>query len=377
MRTHVRCRRLFLIAIAGLLLLPALAFARPVGLIGIYYSVERSELVALGQVSRITQGESSLQIDIDVFHVFRGDVLPHTSLSVQADQIEFPQLLPAEVYAAPILLLASKQHDGTWKIDPLVHGLWPLQMKVLFLPFDGTDLDAALSPGLDGLVDVLLASGELPIESLRHAPISPRPMLEFVKAGVGLKRLHRYYAGRLHQPDEWERVEALSAYIMRPEWELPPSWWDLAKGIQDKGATEFLVRKMREFYPNREEEEIATLVNCTHDRDLARFRLSCAVRLAQSGSSYSALSALAPMLDDEDPQVVAAAVGGLGHFANNIPVGDTRPLPGDWPFRDHGTMQHFDLTPHQNPEDREFFAGFWREWWGKNWGRARVALLGQ
>ncbi len=79
-----------------------------------------------------------------------------------------------------------------------------------------------------------------------------------------------------------------------------------------------------------------------------------------------ALPHLARLLDDHDPEIRAYAVGGLAMFANNVPIGQHHPAPGDWPFRTSATMDRSTMSPGAIARDPAKYIGFWKDWWRDN-----------
>ncbi len=75
---------------------------------------------------------------------------------------------------------------------------------------------------------------------------------------------------------------------------------------------------------------------------------------------------LARLLDDRDPEIRAYAVGGLAMYANNVPIGQHHPAPGEWRFRTDATMAHSAMSPAVIAKDPAKYIGFWKNWWRDN-----------
>ena len=87
-----------------------------------------------------------------------------------------------------------------------------------------------------------------------------------------------------------------------------------------------------------------------------------------------AVTFLAPLLEDKDPQIRADAIGGLALFANNIPIIDhrdpTKPsvirfdLQG--PYKTPATVEHCELMLPVIARNEGYYLSFWKEWWSTN-----------
>jgi hypothetical protein len=87
-----------------------------------------------------------------------------------------------------------------------------------------------------------------------------------------------------------------------------------------------------------------------------------------------AVTFLAPLLEDEDPQLRTDAIGGLALFANNIPIIDhrdpTKPsvirfdLQG--PYKTPATVEHCELMLPVIARNEGYYLSFWKEWWSAN-----------
>lgn len=114
---------------------------------------------------------------------------------------------------------------------------------------------------------------------------------------------------------------------------------------------------------------LGSLVNVQSDASL---RTAAAIALARIHNRET-LPHLARLLDDPDPEIRAYAVGGLAMFANNVPIGQHHPAPGDWPFRTSATMAHSAMSPAIIEREPAKYLGFWKAWWRDNQAAAMAS----
>jgi len=79
-----------------------------------------------------------------------------------------------------------------------------------------------------------------------------------------------------------------------------------------------------------------------------------------------ALPYLAPLLDDANPDVRGAAVGGLAMFANNVISGEGSPSAVAWKYRTEETIAHSCMGPTCMKQNEGYYIGFWKTWWTAN-----------
>lgn len=71
---------------------------------------------------------------------------------------------------------------------------------------------------------------------------------------------------------------------------------------------------------------------------------------------------LAALLNDPDSEFQALGVGGIARFANNVPIGEHHPAPGDWKYRTDETLRYSVLDARIIQSRPEILA-FWKLWW--------------
>jgi hypothetical protein len=88
----------------------------------------------------------------------------------------------------------------------------------------------------------------------------------------------------------------------------------------------------------------------------------------------AALLFLATLLDDPDLNLRVEAVGGMGAFANGLPV-QTRQrvatlaylqFPANAPYKTQDTVAHFALGRQAIAANETSYISFWKDWWSKN-----------
>jgi hypothetical protein len=89
---------------------------------------------------------------------------------------------------------------------------------------------------------------------------------------------------------------------------------------------------------------------------------------------------LAALLDDPDPDLRVEAVGGIGAFANGLPVQTAASLASmsylqpssNAPYRTADTVAHFAMGTRAIEKDEASYVAFWKSWWDQN--RARLGF---
>ncbi|MHB1938859.1 MAG: HEAT repeat domain-containing protein [Acidobacteriaceae bacterium] len=83
----------------------------------------------------------------------------------------------------------------------------------------------------------------------------------------------------------------------------------------------------------------------------------------------TAVAYLAPLLNSDDPQLRADAIGGIACFANGVPVIDpTKPGGGidlnrDSPFKTDATLSHFAMGTPTISQKESYYLNYWQAWW--------------
>lgn len=98
------------------------------------------------------------------------------------------------------------------------------------------------------------------------------------------------------------------------------------------------------------------------------FRREVAIALA-ANHSIATVSTLAKLLDDDDPEIVAYAVGGLAMFANGVPPGGIEPTAAVAPYRTEETIAHSVMSTDAVATRRSYYVDFWRSWWQQHGSR--------
>jgi hypothetical protein len=97
----------------------------------------------------------------------------------------------------------------------------------------------------------------------------------------------------------------------------------------------------------------------------ARLRVAAATALVWI-HTQQALPYLAQLLNDPSVTLQAAAVGGLAHFANNVPIGAHEPAAGAWAYRTDDTIAHSVFNEAAITARPGYYLPFWQTWWQTN-----------
>ena len=124
-----------------------------------------------------------------------------------------------------------------------------------------------------------------------------------------------------------------------------------------------ITQAIRYYYTSGDQSAISSLGVLTVNRQLPRdLRVATATALARVHSQLT-LPYLARLLDEADPALQAAAVGGLSSFANNVPVGAHEPAVGAWAYRTDETIAHSAFDERLITERGAYYIAFWKSWW--------------
>jgi hypothetical protein len=136
-----------------------------------------------------------------------------------------------------------------------------------------------------------------------------------------------------------------------------------ASRLASTGEWSELIQDIRTTYLNTSSQSIKNLGQVASDTQSGPdLRIAAAVALARVHTPQT-LPYLAPLLDDPNTVLEAAAVGGLSSFANNVPIGSHEPAAGPWIYRTDDTISHSAFDAGVIAQKQSYYLGFWKTWW--------------
>lgn len=272
-----------------------------------------------------------------------------------------------EPFAGRLALAFLKVGETPGTFDVLLRFGQSTRFRDAFLPITDDDFELAKQSALDDRDPRSLSPAKL-LGTL--AGISP--------GGVFAQALWEMRNSRSVSASELSTVS--SALLSRPNPSAFPLGLALTIHLSPADGLR-LVRESRNFAATGSFEEsllraaIGSVANpdpvvVSRLGDLAR-SLDCPYRVEAAASLFvihtaEAVRELAPLLDEDHPELVARAVGGLACFANNVPIGGFQPAAGEAPYRTAETIKHSVMSEDAIKRDRAYYVGFWKEWWDKN-----------
>jgi hypothetical protein len=140
---------------------------------------------------------------------------------------------------------------------------------------------------------------------------------------------------------------------------------------QERGKLLFAIR---ELFRSTDPAAIATLGQTAESTSAALDLRRVAAHALAAIHTTAALPYLATLLDDPDSILRVEGIGGIGAFANSLPMqtpADTASLaylqfPASGPYKTEDTMAHFVMGPKAIGSNESFYLSFWKAWWQQN-----------
>ncbi len=139
-----------------------------------------------------------------------------------------------------------------------------------------------------------------------------------------------------------------------------------------------LLFAIREMFRSTDPAAIATLGQTAESTSAALDLRRAAAHALAAIHTSATLPYLATLLDDSDPTLRVEGIGGIGAFANSLPMQTPAntaslaylQLPASGPHKTEDTVAHFAMGPKAIESNEGFYLPFWKAWWQQN----RVSL---
>lgn len=125
------------------------------------------------------------------------------------------------------------------------------------------------------------------------------------------------------------------------------------------------------YIANPDNEVVTELQKILQNTSYQSIRYAAAKAL-QNLHTPLAVTFLGPLLNSDDPQIRAFAIGGLSCFANGVPTIDLSAKVGGMtfsntsPFKTLETLTHFAMGKQTIEKQESYFLDYWRAWWSAN-----------
>jgi len=136
-----------------------------------------------------------------------------------------------------------------------------------------------------------------------------------------------------------------------------------------------LLQSVRDFFRATDPGSIAALGQAATDSTNPNLPFRRAAAHALAGiHTISTLPYLATLLDDADALLRTEGIGGIGSFANGLPIQTAAGVPGlahlqlpaSAPYRTPATVANFALGPQAIQSNESTYLSFWQQWWLQN-----------
>ena len=356
-------RRIAFGTILGVLVAAQSALAPISGSASIAQLQETADLIVAGSASGGIQVGGVLNFTIRVSRVVKGDILP--GISIPAN---WPSTDPAFA-ASGNGLWFLKQSPGGWRVLPLQSGFATFQNAFIPIPAGPLPAPYAYNSAAASVTDKLASEISAATENGNGL--------------VSLFGLHQTWLDELHSPvvqvlyrrmsdssSIQQKILGLSGLIRGGE--------AAALNSAVEGSSEFaksrlefgiLLNSIGNDFRSSDARSVAVLGGAVVNSGLPLDLREGAAHALRGIHTKDALPYLAGLLDDPDTKLQAEGVGGLGSFANGLPIQTPASIPSlsylQRPehalYRTEETEANFALG-----EGSFKYVTFWKNWWEQN-----------
>lgn len=327
--------------------------------------ITSGDAIVVGTAKAMVVGDTA-SATITVEKVLKGSIESGALVSAMWTVSQLPRAPVNNVRSVHGLFFLRDAGNGEWRLMPVVAGGgWfnTSEETPATVPTDIAAAAAASLPANPSVVDRVALELVTAVESggsssflniLSVAREMPSPVFNaafrrFV-AGGKTPLVCIGAAGLLLVGDPAVPIAIRDNY---PAWSSMPGW-------------RWVILQMMQSYVTTDSQALTALGSlATNEKVPAELRIAAATALAAIHSPQT-LEFLAPLLDDPNTKLEAAAVGGLSMFANNVPVRGHEPAAGPWKYRTDDTMAHSVFDEGVIRQRGAYYIQFWKDWWVQN-----------
>jgi hypothetical protein len=168
-----------------------------------------------------------------------------------------------------------------------------------------------------------------------------------------------------------QQVFGLSGRIRSGDTSALTAAAQIASAVTGGQAQGVLLLSVREYLRPTDPTSVNAVGQVATDFALPATLREAAAHVLAAVHTAAALPLLATLLDDPDLNVQVEAVGGMGSFANGLPVRTRQSavtlaylqLPANAPYKTQDTVANFALGQAANETS---YISFWKNWWSAN-----------
>jgi hypothetical protein len=329
-------------------------------------------LVVNGTATGFVQNATGFDFSLQVNRVIKGDAtLAGSSISAtwpSGNQATAASVGSKNVGGTGIWFL---QHSsGPWQVVPVLQGT--MRLSNIYISAQLGPIVSAYAYSATASVDDKLAS-EI-CSALEGVTGVSLPMYALLSGGIdelnsSVPQL--FYQRLASSASTEQQVFGLSGLIRSGDTSALTAAAQIASAVTGSQAQGVLLFSVREYLRPTDPTSVNAVGQVATDSALPNALREAAAHVLASVHTAAALPLLATLLDDPDLNVQVEAVGGMGSFANGLPVRTRQSavtlaylqLPANAPYKTQDTVANFALGQAANETS---YISFWKNWWSAN-----------
>ena len=331
-------------------------------------------LVVNGTATGFVQNGARLNFSLQVNRVIKGDAtLAGTSISATwlgGNQATAASVGSKNVGVTGIWFLQPS--SGPWQVVPVVQGT--MQLSNIYISAQLGPIVSAYAYSATASVDDKLAS-EI-CSALEGVSGVGLPMYVYALLSGGIDELNSsmpqlFYQRLASSALTEQQVFGLSGRIRSGDTSALTAAAQIASAVTGGQAQGVLLLSVQEYLRPTDSTSVNAVGQVATDSALPTALREAAAHVLAAVHTAAALPLLAILLDDPDLNVQVEAVGGMGSFANGLPVRTRQSavtlaylqIPANAPYKTQDTVANFALGQAANETS---YISFWKNWWSAN-----------
>jgi len=338
---------------------------------------QTADLIVNGTAAGIVQNGSRFDFSLQVNRVIKGDGSV-TGSSIGAYWLSGNQGTAGsggsgDVGSTGIWFL--QRTPGAWRVVPVVQGT--MQLSNIYVPAPPGPVVSAYAYSAPASVDDKLASE---ICSAAESATS-YSLQSYALLSGGIDELKSsipqvFYRRLVNSSSAEQRILGLSGLIRSGDASALTAAAKIASMVAGRPAEGVLLLSLREHFRAIDPASVMAVGQVTTDSSIPTTLREVAAHALAAVHTAVALPFLATLLDDSDLNLRVEAVGGMGAFANGLPVQTRQTVatlaylqfPANAPYKTQDTVAHFALGRQAIGANEASYISFWKDWWSKNRG---------
>jgi hypothetical protein len=329
-------------------------------------------LVVNGTATGFVQNATGFDFSLQVNRVTKGDATLAGS-SISATWPSGNQATAASVgskNAGGTGIWFLQRSSGPWQVVPVLQGT--MQLSNIYISAQLGPIVSAYAYSATASVDDKLAS-EI-CSALEGVSGVSLPTYALLSGGIdelnsSVPQL--FYQRLASSASTEQQVFGLSGRIRSGDTSALTAAAQIASAVTGGQAQGVLLLSVREYLRPTDPTSVNAVGQVATDFALPATLREAAAHVLAAVHTAAALPLLATLLDDPDLNVQVEAVGGMGSFANGLPVRTRQSavtlaylqLPANAPYKTQDTVANFALGQAANETS---YISFWKNWWSAN-----------